>query len=197
MPESNMAWGGALAWFGVIVIDSFLVTWVLTDVFKVGRTWYIGLLAVMTGGLTYGYLAWSGTDALGFVRIHWAWGLLGAVLSGGIIALGARRMRGAPAAGRLHGRTRARQLLWEDVVYGASEGMLLSVLPVLTVWQALERLGWTVGWTGKLGAGALALGGEPGRDRGAPSRVPGVPMASAPLPSRGLPVVQPCLRAHG
>jgi hypothetical protein len=158
MPESTMAWGGALAWFGVIVIASFLVTWVLTDLFTVGRTWYVGLLAVMTGGVTYGYLAWSGTDGLGFVRTHWAWGLLGAVLSGGITALGSRRMRGAPAEGPRHGLSRTGQVLWEDIVYGASEGMLLSVLPVLTVWQALERLGWATGWTGNLGAGALALG---------------------------------------
>jgi hypothetical protein len=158
IPEYTFGWGEALAWFGVIAIASFLVTWLLTDLFKVGRTWYIGLLAVMTGGLTYGYLAWSGTDALGFVRTHWAWGLLGAVLSGGITALGSRRMRGAPTEGPRHGLSRAGQVLWEDVVYGASEGMLLSALPVLMVWQALDRLGWTGGWTGGLGSGALAMG---------------------------------------
>jgi hypothetical protein len=157
-PESTLGWGEALAWFGVVAIASFLVSWVMTDLFKVGRTWYVGLLAVMTGGLTYGYLAWSGTDALTFVRTHWAWGLLGALLSGGVTALGSRRMRGAPIEAPRHGLSRAGQVLWEDVVYGASEGMLLSVLPVLTIWQALERLGWTTGWTGKLGTGALSLG---------------------------------------
>jgi hypothetical protein len=157
-PESTMTWGGALAWFGVIAVASFLITWVLTDLLRVGRTWYVGLLALMTGGLTYGYLAWSGTDAVEFLRTHWVWGLVGAVLSGGITAVGARRMRGTPAAGSLHGLGRAGQVFWEDVVYGAAEGMLLSVLPVLTVWQALEALGWTAGWTGKLGVGALALG---------------------------------------
>jgi hypothetical protein len=50
--------------------------------------------------------------------------------------------------------------LWEDVIYGASEGMLLSVLPVLVLWQMSERLGWTAGWDGKLGAGALAFAGS-------------------------------------
>src|ERR1041385_3404176 len=157
IPSSTFGWGEALAWFGVIVIASFLVTWVLTDVLRVGRTWYVGLLSMMTGGLTYGYLASSGTDMLGFVRTHWVWGVLGAVLSGGITALGSRRMRGAPAAKPGRALERAGQFLWEDVVYGASEGMLLSVLPILTVWQALERLGWAAGWGGKLGSGALAV----------------------------------------
>ncbi len=40
IPSSTFGWGEALAWFGVIVIASFLVTWVLTDVFRVGRSWY-------------------------------------------------------------------------------------------------------------------------------------------------------------
>ena len=156
-PDSTMAWGGALAWLGVILIASFLITWVLTDLFRVGRTVYIGLLALMTGALTYGYLTWSGTDVWGFVRAHWAWGLLGAFLSGGITAVAARRMRDAPAAAPVHGIGRALGVAWEDIVYGAAEGILLSALPVLTVWQALERVGWTGGWAGKLGTGALAV----------------------------------------
>src|SRR5206468_3845378 len=113
IPSSTLGWGEALAWFGVIVTASFLVSWVLTDVFRVGRTWYVGLLSVMTGGLTYGYLASSGTDVLGFVRTHWAWGLLGAVLSGGITALASRRIRGTPAARPRRALVRAGQLLWE------------------------------------------------------------------------------------
>lgn len=160
IPESTLGWGESLAWFGVIVIASFLVTWVLTDRFEVGRTLYVGVLAVMTGSLTYGYLLWSGTDALGFLRSHWTWGLVGAVLSGGITAVGSRRMRGAPAEVPRRGLSRAVQVLWESVVYGASEGILLSVLPVLTVWHALERLGWATDSIGKFGTGTLALGGS-------------------------------------
>ena len=32
-------------------------------------------------------------------------------------------------------------VLWEGVVYGIDEGLLLSVLPVLMTWQALSALG--------------------------------------------------------
>jgi hypothetical protein len=160
-----MAWGGALIWFGVIAISAFLIAWVVTDLLKFGRTLYVGLLAVLTGGLTYGYLAWSGTDAVGFLRDHWAWGLLGAALTAGmnleLIRLMLRRGRlHAPQGMSLHGPSRGAQVLWEDVIYGASEGVLLSVLPLLALWQAFDRLGWTTAWAGKLGAGALAFGGS-------------------------------------
>lgn len=162
---SPIAWGGSLAWFGAIALCSFLITWVVTDLLRVRRTAYVGLLALLTGGLTYGYLAWSQTDAVGFFRYHWAWGLLAAALTIGmnlaLIGLLVRRGRlHAPQGRRLHGRSREVQVLWEDVIYGASEGMLLSVLPVLVLWQMSERLGWTAGWDGKLAAGALAFGGS-------------------------------------
>jgi hypothetical protein len=164
-PGSSMAWGGFLLWFGAIALCSFLITWVVTDLLNLRRTVYIGLLALLTGGLTYGYLTWSKTDALGFLLNHWAWGLLGAALTAGInlkiIRLMVRRGRlHAPHGMRLHGRSREAQVLWEDVIYGASEGMLLSVLPLLALWQMFDRLGWTAGWGGKLGAGALAFGGS-------------------------------------
>ena len=52
------------------------------------------------------------------------------------------------------------QVLWEDAVYGAAEGMLLSVLPLLVLWQTCDQIGWTTGWTGKAGSGALAFAGS-------------------------------------
>jgi hypothetical protein len=41
------------------------------------------------------------------------------------------------------------------VVYGTAEGLLLSVLPVVT-WQLLAALDWTDGWLA-VAAGATAL----------------------------------------
>jgi hypothetical protein len=141
------------------------VTWVVTDLLKINRGPYIGVLAVVTGGLTYGYLAWSGTDAAGFIRNHWVWGLAGAAVIAGlnlqIVRLMVRRGElHAPHRTRLHGAARAVQVLWEDVVYGAAEGMLLSVLPLLVLWQACDQLGWTTGWAGRVGSGALAFAGS-------------------------------------
>lgn len=164
-PASSTSWGGAVAWFTVIAVCSFLVTWVVTDLLKIKRCTYIGVLAVVTGVLTYGYLAWSGTDAAGFIRDHWPWGLAGAAITAG---LNLQLVRLMVRRGELHARhgTRRRavdrvvQVLWEDVVYGAAEGMLLSVLPLLVLWQTRDQLGWTTGWAGKAGSGALAFAGS-------------------------------------
>ena len=48
-------------------------------------------------------------------------------------------------------------LLWEGLVYGMAEGLLLSVLPVLITWQALSSLHWTASWYGIILSGIIAL----------------------------------------
>jgi hypothetical protein len=49
-------------------------------------------------------------------------------------------------------------LAWEGVVYGITEGLLLSVLPVLVTCQAFAAHGWTSGIGRPLVAGTAAMG---------------------------------------
>ena len=44
-------------------------------------------------------------------------------------------------------------------MYGIGEGVLLATLPVLSVWQAADDLGWTEGTWARVGAGVLAIVG--------------------------------------
>ena len=98
-----------------------------------------------------------------FISHQWVWGLVGAVVAGPLLimllAQGARRSQSRvlastprPAGLRLVGA-----LLWEDLVYGIAEGLLLSVLPVLVTWQTLSALGWTQSWMGVVFAGVVAI----------------------------------------
>jgi len=42
-------------------------------------------------------------------------------------------------------------------MYGMTDGILLSVLPVLATWQAFTLLGWTANWPGKILVGVIAV----------------------------------------
>ena len=159
-PDSSMAWWMTVAAIGVIATVAFLVPWTLTDVLKVPRAVYLGALMIVTAALTYGYLAWSGTDAWGFLTGHWAWGLLGAVVSGAVAAGGivvVANRRGLPRPSERSMAGIAGALVWEGLLYGAAEGVLLSVLPVLAAWQSFDLLGWTGSTAGAVGSGALAI----------------------------------------
>jgi hypothetical protein len=145
---------GVFVWFGGVALAAFIASWVLTDLLEVRRTLYVGLLALITAGLTAGYVAWSGQGSA-FWNDNWPLGVLGAVVTGGFLAVSVRRLP-VPSAGH---HMDAEEGLWEGLVYGAAEGLLLSVLPVVIVWQGLAAHGWTEGWL-TIPAGLAALAGS-------------------------------------
>jgi hypothetical protein len=151
---TSISWLGALGWLTAIVAASFLVAWILTSRLGVRRAPYILALALVTGGLTWGYLAWSDTSLASFASNHWGWGLVGAAVAGAILARLSRHQPGGP---RPQGWRMAATMAWEGVVYGTTEGLLLSVLPVLVTWQAFAAQGWTSGIGGSLAGGIVAM----------------------------------------
>jgi hypothetical protein len=161
LPDGSMSWWMPLLAVGVFALVAFLVSFVLTDVLRLPRSAYLAALMAVTAALTYGYLAWSGTDAAAFLTRQWAWGLLGALASGGLtvrmVMAGADR-RGVPIPAGRRGARLAGSLVWEGLCYGVAEGLLLSALPVLAAWQSFHLLGWTATTAGAVGSGVLAIG---------------------------------------
>jgi hypothetical protein len=72
-------------------------------------------------------------------------------------ALLARLSRHQPRGPRSQGWRLVAALAWEGVLYGSTEGLLLSVLPVLVTWQAFAAHGWTSGTGRSLVAGIAAM----------------------------------------
>jgi MFS family permease len=142
-----------LTWFGALAVGAFLVTWIATDIAHMRRTWFIAVLSLVTAGLTWGYVAWTGAGAA-FITYHWGWGLLGGAVSGLAMLAMARRLPRGP-----HGDHFRRLVPWEGFVYGVAEGVLLSVLPVAMLWQVSKSFGWTTGLP-VVGAVLLVIAGS-------------------------------------
>ena len=150
-PLIDVSWTAGLLWLAGIATSGFLVSWILSDVRPTKRVLYIPVLALVSGALTAGYLLWSDAGTA-FWTNRWGYGIVGAVLAGGLLnALLNRRIPHVTP----HAIT-ARTLGWDGLVYGAAEGLLLSVLPVVVTWQMLSSNGWSSGWR-SIAAGALAL----------------------------------------
>ena len=139
---------GNLVWFVAVAIAAFLVSWLLTERMGFRRTQYVGALAVVTGAVTAGYLFWSGLG-IEFWTNNWGWGIVGAAVTATFLTLLLSRMIVASSHPKSGGLA---QVAWDAVVYGAAEGLLLSVLPAVIVWQAAT--GQNVG---AIGSGALAM----------------------------------------
>ena len=148
--------GAALGWLTLIAARGFLVSWLSTDIGGLRRTPYIGVLAGVTAVITGGYLRWSDAGVI-FWTANWGWGVLGALVTGAFLATQISRV--APTV-RHRGRPRAGTGMWEGFVYGVAEGLLLSVLPALVIWQWWATEGRADGWGSVIGGlTALAASG--------------------------------------
>jgi hypothetical protein len=142
-----------LVWLLGTTVAAFIVSWVVTDIAHVRRTPYVAFLALVTAALTWSYLSWSGAGA-SFWSFRWAIGIVGGVVAGAVLVLQARKI---PRSTHADGAGLVRLFAWEDVVYGAAEGVLLSVLPVAMAWQVARSLGWTETTVGAIGWAAAAV----------------------------------------
>lgn len=139
VPVSAPAWWGSLLWLVGVGVAAFGVAWLSGTRLRIRRPVYIPLLVVVTGALAAGYIAWLGIGVADVFTARWGWGLLAAIVAGVILALGVRRQ---PVTRKLHGGEFRWALIWEGVVYGTAEGVLLSALPAFVTWQMLHSLGW-------------------------------------------------------
>jgi len=154
--DPSFGWQEAVAAFVIISVVAFLVTWVVTDLGHVSRTPYVAVLTLTTLALAAGYVAWSGTSVADLVTQGWVWGIVAGLVAAALVAPLVRRLPSGPRPprSRLLGR-----FLWEGVVYGTAEAILLATLPVLALWQAADALGWTdTAWM-NAASGALAIAG--------------------------------------
>jgi hypothetical protein len=127
---------------------------IFAGLLQLPRNVYLIFYFVSTGALLYGYVRWSGVELGEGIRRHWAWGLLVGAIVGFFTV---QTVLIQPAFPTPRGAELLFDLVWLGLVYGAVDGLLLSVLPVYATWQALSLLGWTERWYGKVGVGALAL----------------------------------------
>ena len=121
-----------------------------SSVLHLHRAEFVLAHAVLVGAFTIAYLRWAGIDPVRQLRHHWLRGLLGGLLFGAILFRGvvAQPAPAAPRDGQL-----AMGLAWFGLVYGAVDALLLSVVPVLSIYSArsrepfkhpLQHLGWAV-----------------------------------------------------
>jgi hypothetical protein len=104
--------------------------------------------------IVLGYVVWTGIDVRALFVHHWRWGLAGTVVFGAFMMMSVLRQ---DSSARPEGLRLIWDLVWLGVVYGLTDAVLLSVLPVLATWRAFSARGWTASLAGKVGVGALAI----------------------------------------
>lgn len=141
-------------WLAAGAAFAFAVPFLLADTLELGRDLYYGLYALGVAAFT---AAWARSTGLGRADLtrNRRWGLvLGAA---GAALLAVTVLRTEDATDRPGGLELAGAVLWRGVVYGATDGILLSVFPILAVFAAFAGTRLRRRRAGTVAVGAIAL----------------------------------------
>jgi len=144
-------WGWLAGGFAV----AFSVPYLFADVLDINRDVFYGIYALAVVAL---FALWShstGYDLRAAVRRHWLLALVLGLTTAAALTFMVLRTEDATA--RPHGIDLVGALAWRGIVYGVTDGLLLSVFPILVVFAALAGTRLRHGLTGTIVVGAAAL----------------------------------------
>ena len=142
-------------WLAIGFVVAFAVPFLLTDLLAINRDLFYGFYAAAVLALMGSWARATGYDLRASIRRHWAWASGLGVLSGALLAV--MVVRTEDATTRPDGIQLVGAVLWRGVVYGATDGLLLSAFPILVVFAAFAGTSLRARLGGTLAIGAAAL----------------------------------------
>lgn len=143
------------AWLAGGFLIAFAVPFLLADLLEINRDLYYGVYAFAVLGLFALWARATGYDLVAAVTRRWRWAVGLGVAFAGVLAVTVVRTDDATA--RPDGLDLVGAVLWRGVVYGATDGLLLSVFPILVVFAAFAGSRLNDRLTGKVVIGLVAL----------------------------------------
>jgi hypothetical protein len=131
------------------------VPYLLADVLDINRDLFYGLYAVAVFGLLAVWSRSTGYDLVAASRRHWVAATLLGLAAAAVLA--AMVLRTEDATSRPDGLELVGAVAWRGVVYGVTDGLLLSVFPILVVFAAFTGSRLNERFAGKIVIGVVAL----------------------------------------
>ena len=122
-------------WLAAGLVLAFALPYLLTDVTTMNRDLYYGVYVIAVFGFFALWLRYAVDQPWAWLTRGWPWGVvLGIVFACATAAI----VLGEKATTHPHGLRFAAAIVWRGVVYGAADGVLLSVFPILAVVAAFS-----------------------------------------------------------
>lgn len=149
-PTRHRHWG----WLAASFPFAFAVPFLLADVLDLNRDLFYGLYALAVAGFVGAWARDTRLTRRDFTR-NWRWGLVLGALGACVLAF--MVLRTEDATNRPGGIELAAAVLWRGVLYGVTDGVLLSVFPILAVFAAFAGTRLRSRVAGKVLIGTIAM----------------------------------------
>jgi hypothetical protein len=133
---------------------AFAVPFVLADTLDLNRDVFYGLYALAVAAFVAAWARDTRLTRRDLLR-NWRWGLVLGTAAAAVLSLVVFRTE--EATDRPQGPELLAALLWRGVLYGATDGVLLSVFPILAVFGAFAGTRLRERLTGKVAIGTIAM----------------------------------------
>jgi hypothetical protein len=120
-------------WLAAAFPFAFAIPFLFTDVIELNRDLFYGVYALAVAAFVTAWARDTGLTRRDLLH-NWRWGVLLGALGAGATAFIV--LRTEDATSRPGGLELAGAILWRGVLYGATDGVLLSVFPILAVFGA-------------------------------------------------------------
>jgi hypothetical protein len=145
-----------LTWTVLAGVTGLLSSGIFSSLLQLGRPWFVLSHAVLVLGFVALYCRSAGVSPMNQIRRRWLSGTLGGLVFGVILVRDVLQQAGSPAP-REGGLALA--VAWLGLAYGLADALLLSVVPVLSIYgsRGSELL---QGFSRRLCWGLAALAGS-------------------------------------
>ncbi len=143
------------AWLAGGFALAFTVPFLFADLLAVDRDLFYGIYALSVVALFWLWSRSTGYDLVEAMKRRWLTALVLGLAAAGLLALVV--VRTEDATPRPEGLDLVGALAWRGVVYGITDGLLLSAFPILVVFAALAGTRLDRGLAGKVVIGVVAL----------------------------------------
>jgi hypothetical protein len=150
----NTVWYAYLGWIIAAGVLGFALAFIFAGRLRLPRRIFLVPYVGLSGLFLYSFIQWSGIPFGEMILHNWVWGLIGAVLLSVFLI---KNILSQPVSPISKGAALAFDIAWLGILYGLTDALLLSVLPVLATWQAFTLLGWTATLPGKILVAMIAI----------------------------------------
>jgi hypothetical protein len=141
-------------WVFIAAIIGFCIAAIFSGLLKLPRNIYLIIYIPLAFVLFAAFVLINKISILATLSHNLLWGLVAAVLAGVFVV---KNVFSQPPSERTKGLALFIDVTWAGLLYGLTDAILLSVIPVFATNQAFANSTWANAWYGKITVGLIAL----------------------------------------